>query len=85
MQSRVHPTFKTKYRVRVSYDHALVRRGDVTVWLSPEAITTWVPAGVSTRGGRLKYSDLAIETALTLREALEKCQKEWRECIRPCR
>ena len=58
MQSRVHPTFKTKYRVKnwVSYDRALVRRGDVTVWLSPEAITTWVPAGVGTRGGQLKYS-----------------------------
>ena len=69
MQSRVHPTYKTKYRVAnwASYDRALVRRGDVTVWVSPKAIATWEPAGVGRRGGQRKYSDLAIETALTLR------------------
>ena len=69
MQSRVHPTYKTKYRVAnwASYDRALIRRGDVTVWVSPEAVATWEPAGVGTRGGQRKYSDLAIETALTLR------------------
>ena len=69
MQSRVHPTYKTKYRVAnwASYDRSLARRGDVTVWMSREAIATWKPAGVGTRGGQRKYSDLAIETALTLR------------------
>ncbi len=36
MKSRVHPKYKTKYRVRnwASYVRALVRRGDITVWLS---------------------------------------------------
>ena len=69
MKSRVHPKYKTKYRVEnwASYDRALVRRGDVTVRVSPEAIATWEPAGVGARGGQWKYSDLAIETALTLR------------------
>jgi DDE family transposase len=69
MNSRVHPTYKTKYRVAnwASYDRALVGRGDVTLWMSPEAIATWAPAGVGTRGGQRKYSDVAIETALTLR------------------
>jgi len=35
MKSRVHPKYKTKYRVTnwASYDRALVRRGDVTVWI----------------------------------------------------
>jgi len=37
------------------------------VWLSPEAIATWEPAHVGTRGGQPKYSNLAIETSLTLR------------------
>ena len=37
------------------------------MWLSPDAIATWEPAGVGHRGGQWKYSDLAIETALTLR------------------
>ena len=69
MKSRVHPTYKTKYRVEnwASYDRALVRRGDVTVWLSPEAITTWEPAGGATRGGQWKYSDITSETARTIR------------------
>ena len=69
MQSRVHPTYKTKYRVAnwAAYDRALVGRGDVTLWLAPEAIDAWAPGRVGTRGGQFKYSDLAIETALTLR------------------
>ena len=69
MNSRVYPTYKTKYRVAnwASYDRALVGRGDVTLWVSPAAIATWEPAGVGTRGGQQKYSDVAIETALTLR------------------
>ncbi len=69
MKSRVHPKYKTKYRVRnwATYDRALVRRGDVTVWLSSEAIAAWKPVGVGRRGGQRKYSDMAIETALTLR------------------
>lgn len=69
MNSRVHPTYKTKYRVSnwAEYERGLVRRGDVTVWLSPEAIAAWKPAPDGGRGGQCKYSDLAIETALTLR------------------
>ena len=69
MKSKVHPTYKTKYRVAnwASYDRALIRRGDLTLWVSPEAIATWEPSGIGTRGGQRKYSDLAIETALTLR------------------
>ena len=45
MQSKVHPTYKTKYRVAnwAAYNQALVRRGDVTVWLSSEAIAAWTP------------------------------------------
>ena len=37
------------------------------MWLAPEAITTWAAVGGGKRGGQLQYSDLAIETALTLR------------------
>jgi len=69
MNSRVYPTYKTQYRVAnwASYDRALVGRGDVTLWVSPNAIATWAPAGVGTRGGQRQYSDVAIETALRLR------------------
>ena len=69
MKSRVHPKYKTKYRGGnwPEYDRALVQRGDITVWLAPAVIATWEAVGVGTRGGQLQYSDLAIETALTLR------------------
>ena len=69
MQSKVHPRYKTKYRVAnwAAYNQALVRRGDVTVWVSAEAITARTPRRSGRRGGQRPYSDLAIETALTLR------------------
>ena len=54
MKSRVHPKYKTKYRVGnwAEYDRALVRRGDVTLWLTPDAIATWAAAGVGRRSGQ---------------------------------
>ena len=68
-KARVHPKYKTKYRVTnwPTYDRALVRQGDITVWLSPEAIAAWTPARIGKRGGQRRYSGLAIETALALR------------------
>ena len=43
MKSKVHPRYKTKYRVAnwAAYNQALVRRGDVTVWVSSNAIAAW--------------------------------------------
>ena len=69
MKSRVHPKYKTKYRVRnwASYERALIGRGNITIWLSRAAIAAWKPEGPRTRGAPPTYSDLAIETALTLR------------------
>ncbi len=64
----MHPKYKTKYRVGnwPEYERSLRQRGDVTLWLTPDAITTWAAVGVGRRSGQLQYSDLAIETALTL-------------------
>ena len=77
MKSKIHPTYKTKYRVAnwAAYNQALVRRGDVTVWLSSEAIAAWTPRRSGRRGGQRRYSDLAIETALTLRLGIVKLTK----------
>jgi hypothetical protein len=68
-RSRIHPKYKTKYRVRnwSDYNRALVRRGDITIWFADEAIAAWTPGKTGRRGAQPKYSDLAIETALTLR------------------
>ena len=69
MQSKVHPTYKTQYRVAnwPAYNQALVRRGAVTVWVSSDAIAAWTASRSGRRGGQRRCSDLAIETALTLR------------------
>jgi hypothetical protein len=69
MKSRVHPKYKTKYHISnwAECDRAVVRRGDITLWISEDAIESWKPAPSGGRGGQRKFSDLAIETALTLR------------------
>ncbi len=69
MNSRVHPKYKTKYRVTnwAEYDKALVKRGDITLWISEDAIDSWASKPSGKRGAPRKYSDLAIETAITLR------------------
>ncbi len=69
MNSRVHPKYKTKYRVSnwAEYDRALVQRGDITLWISADAAETWTPEASGKRGGQRKFSDQAIETALALR------------------
>jgi IS5 family transposase len=69
MKSRVHPKYKTRYHVGnwPEYDRALVQRGDVTLWLAADAIDAWKPEASGRPGGQRRFSDAAIETALTLR------------------
>jgi hypothetical protein len=60
---------KSQYRVRnwAAYEAGLKKRGDLTVWLSDNALEAWrVPAG-GKPGGQRTYSDVAIEAALTIR------------------
>ena len=69
MRSKVHPKYKTKYRVGngSAYEQALVQRGDVTLWLSADATDAWRPSPSGRPGAPKQFSDCAIETALTLR------------------
>ncbi len=64
-----HPKYKTAYHVRnwAEYEKSLRDRGDITVWLSEDAIEAWTPPKTGYPGGQPTYSDIAIETALTLR------------------
>lgn len=59
-----------KQRHRVTnwseYNDGLRRRGDLTVWISEEALALWSAPRRTTRGGQPHYSDLAIEMCLTL-------------------
>lgn len=51
------------------YNESLVRRGDVTLWFSQEALASWEHANDGVKVGRpFTYSDGAIECLLTLRE-----------------
>ena len=42
-------------------------RGDITLWISPEAIDAWRAPKTGKRGAQPVYTDIAIETALTFR------------------
>ena len=68
-EGRRHKFPKARYRVTnwPDYDAALVRRGELTVWLTDEAIAAWHAPATGERGGQPIYSAIAIETALTLR------------------
>ena len=58
----MHPTDKTKYRITIwaDYDRALVRRGDITLLITPEAIKAWKARPLARRGAPRTYSGLAI-------------------------
>lgn len=60
---------KKSYRLRnwPAYESALRKRGDLTIWFSADAIKAWRAPASGTPGGQRLYSDLTIETALTVR------------------
>lgn len=64
-----HPKYKTAYRVSnwPEYEKSLRDRGDITIWFSQDAIDAWTPTRTGKRGAQPVYSDIAIETALTLK------------------
>jgi len=62
---------KPRYQIRnwAKYNEALVNRGNLTFWISDEVIQEWKHKNDEGRQGRpFQYSDLAIETLLTVRE-----------------
>jgi hypothetical protein len=65
---RCHHIPKTKFKVTnwADYEAGLRRRGGLTFWVTPEALVGRRASRRKTRGGQARYSDLAIETALTL-------------------
>jgi hypothetical protein len=59
---------KMKFKMAnwAEYDAGLRQRGSLTLWITSEAVAGWAASRRKTRGGQPRYSDLAIETALTL-------------------
>lgn len=68
-RSKVHPRHKRRYRVTnwAAYNEGLRRRGDLTIWFSPNVIRCWTPLPSGRRGRQRHYSDTVIELALGLR------------------
>jgi hypothetical protein len=66
---RRHRIPRQRHRVTnwAEYDAGLRARGSLTVWFTAEAIEAWKAEPRTGRGGQLRYSALAIATALTLR------------------
>jgi transposase len=77
-EKRRHRIPKARYRVKNwhSYDAALRRRGDLTVWVTPAAMAAWAPPRNDRRGRPQQYSAIAIETGLMLRLAFGR---PWRQ------
>src|SRR5215212_7517163 len=77
-EPRRHKIPGARYRVQnwPEYDRALQRRGDLTVWVTPEAIAAWCPPRTGRRGRPRDYSDVAIETGHLLRLAFGR---PWRQ------
>jgi len=63
---------KSSYRIRnwPEYEAGLRRRGDLTVWLSDDAINAWRAPASGQPGGQRTYANIAIEAALTIRMVL---------------
>lgn len=71
MAARTEEHTEKSYKVSNlrEYNESLVRRGDITFWFSEDVIARWQHDNGEVRRGRpFVYSDLAIETLLTLRE-----------------
>ncbi|AHG50067.1 transposase (plasmid) [Rhizobium leguminosarum bv. trifolii CB782] len=68
-EDRRYKIAKQKFKVTnwPAYNESLRRRGDLTVWVSDEALSQWSASLRASRGGQPKYSDLAIAMCLTVR------------------
>lgn len=77
-EPRRHKIPKARYRVEnwTAYDAALRRRGDLTIWVTPETIAAWTPPATGRRGRPSRYSAIAIEAGLMLRLAFGR---PWRD------
>ena len=69
-ENRRHKIKKSRYKVTNwhDYNNGLRQRGDVTIWFTEEAIADWHPENTGARGRPQLYSDIAIETAVFIRQ-----------------
>jgi Transposase DDE domain len=73
---------RPRWRYRITswraHEAGLRNRGSLAVWFSKEAVAAWKGLPSGKQGGQPRYSELAIDTALTLRLvfrlALRQCE-----------
>src|SRR5215470_13699204 len=67
-----HPKYKTAYRVKNwrEYDKSLRDRGDLTLWISQDAIDAWTPPQTGKRG--------ALSQTLLRRSCRGSCPCLWK-------
>lgn len=65
---RRHKISKRKFEVTnwAAYNESLRRRGDLTIWVSSEALSRWSAPRRTSPGGQPKHSDLAVTMCSTL-------------------
>ena len=61
---------REKYRVTnwSQYNNALIKRGSITIWLDADLKDSWFYAGDRKPGGKIEYSDMAIEFLMTIKQ-----------------
>ena len=69
VKPRRRPRAKVPYRVRnwPAYNAGLKQRGSLTVWVPGDLAEVWYYQGPTKRGAQYTFSDVAIQTVLTLR------------------
>jgi hypothetical protein len=58
------------------YDESLKLRGSITFWLSDDIMEAWYAQPSDKRGAKQRYSDIAIETALTSRSVFGQALRQ---------
>ena len=83
-EPRRHKIPRARYKVInwPVYDGALQQRGNLTVWVTPEALAAWHPPHTGQRGRPPNYSDVATETGHLLRLAFGRPWRQTEDLLR---
>jgi len=69
-----------KYKVKnwSEYNKSLKNRGDITFWLSDDALGNWIEEDleIKPRGRQIKYSKIALKNIYTFRQIFNLCLRQ---------
>jgi len=67
-KTRKNPREKYQVTNWSEYNNALIHRGSITIWLEAGLKDSWFYAGDRKPGGKVEYSDMAIEFLMTIKQ-----------------